>query len=521
MDAALLAGGLLVGLVLGLGVALLVHRRQLSSSFVLAQEQSKKILEEARKESENIAREAMAEAKRESQRRRQVFENEAKQRRQEISKLENKLKDRERNLDKKLEILDKREAELEGMGRSLKGDEQRYRALQAEAQASLEESRRTLQNIAKMSPEEARRELMKSIEVDARRQAQENVRKIEAEARQEAELRARSVVSLAVQRIASEHVNDTTVTVVSLPSDEMKGRIIGREGRNIRALEQAAGIDLIIDDTPEAVIVSSFNPVRREVAKIALGRLIADGRIHPARIEETVRKVEADFKGICREQGEQAAFDVGLTDVHPELIQLLGNLRYRSTGNQPVLQHSVEVARIAGIMASELGLNVKVARRCGLLHDVGKAADQEVDGHHAVLGADLCKKYGEADVVVDAIRLHHADDLNLASPYAVVLHAANLLSENRPGARMEQMEAFVTRLDDMERLVRSFAGIETAYVMQAGRDVRALVTPTIEGDQGVIDLSNEIASRLRKELTFPGQVRVTVVRESKSVEFAK
>jgi ribonuclease Y len=301
----------------------------------------------------------------------------------------------------------------------------------------------------------------------------------------------------------------------------MKGRIIGREGRNIRAIEQATGVDLIIDDTPEAIIISCFNPVRREVAKMSIDRLIADGRIHPARIEETVKRVEEEFDQILLDTGEQASFDIGITDLPSELLRPLGRLKYRTCGQQTVLQHSIEVAHICGIMASEMGLNVKKAKRCGLLHDIGKAVDQESEGHHAQIGADLCTKYNEAADVVDAIRLHHQEHLNQASPYAVVLHAANILSGARPGARKELLETYVKRLEEMEKVIMGFNGIGQVYVLQAGREVRALVTPSGVSDQEVIALSNDIASKLRSELTFPGQVRVTVVRESKFVEYAK
>jgi ribonuclease Y len=463
----------------------------------------------------------MAEAKDESRKRRTQFEEESKNRRAEIAKLENKIKQREQTLEKKLEVLDKRETELEALGQKLQREEQSYQRLTLECTETLEHARRTLQNIAKMSADEAKRELIKSLEDEARKEARERLRQIEEQMRQEPEERARSVVSLAVQRVAGEYVSDSTITVVSLPSDDMKGRIIGREGRNIRSIEQATGVDLIIDDTPEAVIISCFNPIRREIAKITLERLIADGRIHPARIDETAKRVATEFDTIIRENGEQAAFDVGITDLHPELIKALGKLRYRAAGTQTVLQHAVETAHICGIMAAEMGLNVKRAKRCGLLHDVGKSIDQETEGHHSQLGADLCAKYDEAAEVVDAIRLHHAEDMTQASPYAVVLHTANVLSARRPGARREVMETYLTRLGEMEKLVKDFDGIEDAYVMQAGNEVRAMVRPSGVSDHQVNDLANDIASKLRQEMTFPGQVRVTVVRESRAMDFAK
>jgi ribonuclease Y len=328
-------------------------------------------------------------------------------------------------------------------------------------------------------------------------------------------------VSLAVQRISGEYVSDSTITVVALPSEDLKGRIIGREGRNIRAIEQATGVDLIIDDTPEAVIISCFNPVRREIAKLTIERLIGDGRIHPARIEETVKRVMSEFDLVIREQGEQASFDTGITDLHPELVMALGKLKYRTAGQQSVLQHSIETAHICGIIAGEMGLNVKKAKRCGLLHDIGKAVDQETEGHHSDIGADFCQRYQESSEVVEAIRLHHQEDLNNATPYAVVLYAANSLSANRPGARKEILETYVKRLADMEKVVRDFGGINEAFVIQAGREVHAIVNPMQVNDQQVIDLSSSIAHKMRQELTFPGQVRVTVIRESKFVDYAK
>ena len=510
--------GLLFGLLV---LGMFLHKKKLESAFQKSEIEAKKLREEARRESDELVKTALKEAKDESRVRRTAFEEESKNRRAEISKLENKIKQREQSLEKKLEIVEKREGELTGLEQKLQRDEQNYQRLTLECTDMVEKSRKTLQNIAKMSQDEAKRELMRSLEDEVRKEAREKLRLIEEQARKEADERARSVVSLAVQRVAGEYVSDSTISVVSLPSDDMKGRIIGREGRNIRAIEQATGVDLIIDDTPEAVIISCFNPIRREIAKITLERLIGDGRIHPARIEETAKRVTAEFDSIIRENGEQAAFDVGITDLHPELIKLLGKLKYKATGMQTVLQHAVETAHICGIMAGEMGLNIKRAKRCGLLHDVGKSVDQDTEGHHSQLGADLATKYDEAAEVVEAIRLHHADEMQQASPYAVILHTANQLSARRPGARREVMETYLTRLEDMEKLVKDFKGIQDAYVMQAGNEVRAMVTPHGVTDREVTDLANDIASKLRQEITFPGQVRVTVVRESWAADIAK
>lgn len=522
MDMAIGSLVVVVGVLIGLFVVgVFLHKKKLAEAFKVAEGESKKVREEARREADDIVKQAMQEAKNESRKSRTVFEEDAKNRRAEMQKLENKVKQREQQLEKKLEVVEKRELEIQTLEQKLQKEEKSYQALTAETTDALDRARKTLQNIAKMSPEEAKRELMKSLEDEVKKEAREKLRQIEDQMRKESEERARSVVSLAVQRVAGEYVSDSTITVVGLPSDDMKGRIIGREGRNIRAIEQATGVDLIIDDTPEAVIISCFNPIRREIAKITLERLIGDGRIHPARIDETAKRVTSEFDSIIRENGEQAAFDVGITDLHPELIKLLGRLKYRSTGLQTVLQHAVETAHICGIMAGEMGLNIKRAKRCGILHDIGKAIDQETEGHHQQIGADLAAKYDESEIVVEAIRLHHHDDMAQASAYAVVLHTANQLSARRPGARREVMETYLTRLSDMEKLVKDFKGIEDAYVMQAGNEVRALVTPSGISDREVGDLANDIASKLRQEITFPGQVRVTVVRENRASELAK
>lgn len=509
--------GFLVGL-LFLGVFL--HKKQLSAAFIRAQNESKKILEEARREADRLVKSALHEAKEESRRRRKEFEEESKRRKAEINKLEKKIKLREQTIEKRIASIEQREENAQKLEQQLQKEEKRQLRLLAECELAIERNQQALQKIANMSIAEARQELMNTLQEEAKKEAQEQIRQIEEQTRKDASKKATEIVSLAVQRMAGEFVNDSTIAVVALPSEEMKGRIIGREGRNIRAIEQATGVDLIIDDTPEAVIVSCFNPIRREIAKLTLDRLIADGRIHPARIEETAKRVESEFGGIIREYGEQAAFDLGITDLHPEVLSLLGKLRFRSTGLQSILQHSIETAHICGMMAGELGLNVKKAKRAGLLHDIGKAVDQEIEGHHADISAELCRKYGEHADVVEAIKMHHAEDLLHASPLAVILGAANTLSANRPGARKEILEGYIKRLKGMEDIVLKFPGIESAYVLQAGREVRALVSPEGVEDEEVSNLADEIAHTIRKELTFPGQVRITVLRESKYVEFA-
>ena len=511
---------ILVGLVLGFIIGAPLHRKRLLATFKQAESGAEQIISDAQKERDRIIQEASNEVKNESKQRRTQFEAELNKRRGELAKLETKMTQREQALEKKLTTLDKKEADLEKMTNHINREEIRYKKLIDDSEKSLEQTRKTLESVANLSQEEARRQLIKSMESDAKKAAAEIIKKIEEDAKLEGEKRAQSTVSLAVQRVSSDYVNDSTVTVVTLPTDEMKGRIIGREGRNIRAIEQATGVDLIIDDTPEAVIISCFNPIRREIAKIALERLIADGRIHPARIDETVKRVETDFDQIIIENGEQAAFDTGITDIHPELIRYLGKLKYRTAGMQTVLQHCVEVAHICGIMANEMGIDVKRAKRAGLLHDIGKAVDQEVEGHHSAIGAELLKKFNENPEIIEAVLNHHSEDLSFASPLTVILYTSNVLSANRPGARKEVLETYVKRLENIENMVKSFAGIDSCFVIQAGREIRAMVTPNVS-DQDVMSLSNDIAFKLRKEMSFPGQVRVTVLRESRSVEYAK
>lgn len=515
----------LVACLVGAGVAFLVgvvaNRKKLQNTYEQAQSDSKKLLEAARAEADQIVKDALREAKDEHRKRRQVFEQEAKQKKSETLKLDQKLKTRERNLEKKLELLDKREAELEQTEDKLRDNEKRYKQQIRENERLIEKSQEDLERIANLSREEAKRELIAALEGEAQKEAQSSIRAIEEQARRDAEERSRGIISLAVQRVSGEFVNDSTVSVVALPSEEMKGRIIGREGRNIRTIEQVTGVDLIIDDTPEAVILSCFNPIRREIAKITLERLIADGRIHPARIEETAKRVETEFDQILQDGGEQAALEVGIADLHPELILLLGKLRYRSTNQQSVLKHCIETAQIAGVIAGEFSVNPKLAKRAGLLHDIGKAIDHEYEGPHDKVGASVCSKFGESAEVCEAVEHHHAESLTQVGLLAVIIHAANRLSGQRPGARKEVIESYINRLGDMEALVKTYDGVASAFVLQAGREVRAMVKPDLMSDQAASDLSQEIASRLRSELTLPGQVRVTVVRESKATEIAQ
>lgn len=511
----------IIGLIIGAVFFAFLNKKKLSAAFENAQIESKHILDDARKEADALIKSSLNEAKDDARKRRKQFEEEAKRKRGEYQKLEQKLRQKEQAIEQRVDDINSRERLMEEKERKLYSEEKKYLRKIAEAEVNIEKVQKTLEKVANMSADQAKKQLLESLEEQAKKEAQRTIRQIEADTKKESAKKAQSIISLAVQRLAGEYVNDSTISVVSLPSEEMKGRIIGREGRNIRAIEQSTGVDLIIDDTPEAVIISCFNPIRREIAKTSLERLIADGRIHPARIEETAERVTEEFNQILTEHGEQAAFDVAITDLHPEMLNYLGKLKYKTAGLQSILQHSVETARICGMIASELGINTKKAKRAGLLHDIGKAVDQEAEGHHAVLGAQLCEKYGEHADIVEAIRLHHEEDLTLSTPLTICLSAGNALSEARPGARKEVLETYIKRLDDMEGIVKGFEGIDEAFVLQAGREVRALVSPENLSDEEIVDLSNSIASTLRNELTFPGQVRISVLRESKYVDFAK
>ncbi len=513
---------ILMGLFIGLFIfGVYANKKRLAATFEAAQKESARLMEEARKESDRIVRNAIREAKEENQNRRKRLDQEHRQKQTDIQKIEQKLKAREGALEKKLLHIEKKEKEIEKIEENLESEEAKYRGLMKQAEQTINETRHVLEATANMSSDEAKKHLLKIMEEKAREEIKEKLTNIEEEMKKEAEIKAQSIVSLAAQRVASEYVNDSTISVVSLPSEDMKGRIIGREGRNIRAIEQATGVDLIIDDTPEAVIISCFNPIRREIAKIALEKLIADGRIHPARIEETVQRVTEDFDVTIREAGEQAALDLGITDLAPDLIFQLGKLRFKVTGGHSVLQHSVETARICSIMAAELGMPQRKAKRAGLLHDIGKAVEHDVEGHHADIGANLCEKIGEDPQIVKAIRAHHSEETAELDSLSVILHAANYLSEQRPGARKDALESYIKRLDDMESLVKQNDKIDQVFVMQSGKEIRAIVTSTNARDDDIIHLANDVASRLRKEMSFPGQIRVSVTRDNKFMDFAK
>ncbi len=509
--------GFLIGLI---GFGFLLHRRKITQAVETAKLESQKLIEKTHKEADRIIKSALQESKEDAKKRRRTFEEEAKKRRSEINKLEQQYKNKEREVSEMQDAMLRREKKARELEQKLILDEKNNLKLKAEYELSIEKNQKVLEKLSHMSAFEAKKKLMETLEQVAKRESFKEIKRIEQEARNEGMKKARTIISLAVQKLASDYVNDSSVTVVQLPGEEMKGRIIGREGRNIRAIEQCIGVDLIIDDTPEAVIISSFNPIRREVAKLTIEKLIADGRIHPARIEETSKRVESELDITIKEYGDQAAFDVGVTDLHPSLLSLLGKLRFRSVGMQSILQHSVETANICGIIAGELGLDVKKAKRAGLLHDIGKAIDEETEGDHATIGANICKQYEEDEEIVTAIALHHTDQLKSVSPLAVILGAANTLSSNRPGARKELLASYIKRLERMESLILSFPNVTTAYVLQSGREVRVLVEPTEMTDYDVQELTDAIAKKLRQELTFPGQVRITTIKENKQIEFA-
>ncbi len=510
----------LAGIVAGAVIGVIVRKKVVENRLDSAEEYSRKVMLEASKQAETIRKEAQLQAKDKLYQMKLDFEEETKSRRKELQNQERRLFQKEEALEKKTEHLEQRESATAKSEALLADRQNDFKRKEEELKAVIEQERRKLERIAGISAAEAKEMLVSSMELEARHEASKLIKKIETETREISNRKAQEILGLAVKRYAGDYVAEESVSVVNLPNDEMKGRIIGREGRNIRALEAATGIDLIIDDTPEAVVLSGFNPVRREVAKVALERLIEDGRIHPARIEEVVERATREIEANIREAGEQATFDVGLHGIHPELIKLIGRLRYRSSYAQNVLQHSIEVAFLCGVMAAELGLDEKRAKRIGLLHDIGKAVDHEVEGAHATIGADLTKKYGESDEVVHAIAAHH-EDIAAQSVYDVIIQAADTLSGARPGARREMFESYVKRLEDMEEIANSFKGVSKSYAMQAGRELRIMVESDKVDDFESTMICKEIAKKIEKDLSYPGQIKVTVIRETRAIEYAK
>jgi len=503
----------IIGIILGVGCGYFIRKYLAEAKIASAEEAAKKIVKEAEEKSQSLKKEKILEAKEEVHRLRSEFEKETKERRQELQKLERRMLQKEEALDKKTSFLEKKEEEF-------KGKEAETAAVQEKLDQVYKQQLTELEKISGMSSEEAKDLLLTRVREEIQHEIAQMIKDIESQAREDAEKKARDIITQAIQRCAADHVSESTVSVVNLPNDEMKGRIIGREGRNIRTLETLTGIDLIIDDTPEAVILSGFDPIRREVARIALEKLISDGRIHPARIEEMVDKAQQEVDVQVREEGEQAAFEVGVHNLHPELIKMLGRLRFRTSYGQNVLKHSIEVAHLAGIMASELGLDVKMAKRAGLLHDLGKALDHETEGPHVVNGAELVKKHRESAEITNAVAAHHGD-FEPQTMEAVLIQAADAISAARPGARRETLEAYIKRLEKLEEIADSFDGVEKAYAIQAGREIRIMVKPEKIDDLAATKVARDIVKKIEGELEYPGQIKVTVIRETRAVEYAR
>ena len=513
-------GIFVVGILLGLLMGFWTRKRVVERQYDSIRNYSKKIINEAHKRAKALKKDAAIRAKDTLYQMKLEFDRESKEKKEQMAIQEKRLFHKEENLDKKIEQYEQKEKKLFRKEKDFEAIEEDMKAKQAQLEEMVATQRKELERVAGLSSDEAKALLIGSLEEDAKADAAKLMRRIENETREAAQRKAQEILGLAIKRYAGDYVAEKTVSVVSLPNEEMKGRIIGREGRNIRAIEAATGIDVIIDDTPEAVILSGFNPVRREVAKIALERLIDDGRIHPARIEEMVDKVNKEVEAGIKEAGEQAAFDLGVHGMDPEIIKLVGRLKYRTSFAQNVFLHSIEVGFLCGVMASELGLNVKQAKRAGLLHDIGKAVDHEVEGPHALIGAELAKKYNEAPQVIHAIAAHH-EEVAPESVLAVLVQAADTLSGARPGARQEMLESYVKRLDDLEKIATSFAGVTKSYAIQAGREIRIMVEGKIVGDDQSFVLCRDIAKKIEKELTYPGQIKVTVIRETRAVEYAR
>ncbi|MBQ7224528.1 MAG: ribonuclease Y [Clostridia bacterium] len=525
----LFSSGASVGLTVGIGIGALVigavigyfvNHSVTNKTIGNAKQTATQMINDAISKAKTLEKEAILESRETIHKERLEFDKEVKDRRTELQRAEQRIQQKEETLDKKEAALDKKSDSVENFKKELAERDKKLTEKQAQVDAAHDTMISELEKISQMTKDEAKTMLVASIEDEAKRDAAKMVREIEAQAKDEADKKAKDIVSVAVQRCAVDHSAEITVSVVNLPNDDMKGRIIGREGRNIRALENATGIDLIIDDTPEAVVLSGFDPVRREVARITLEKLIADGRIHPARIEEMVEKTRKELDAQIKETGESAMFEAGVFGLHPDIIKLLGRLKYRTSYGQNVLRHSIEVSHLAGTLAAELGANVELAKRAGLLHDIGKAVDHEVEGTHITIGADLAKKFKENKDVIHCIAAHH-NDIEPQSVEAVLVQCADAISGSRPGARRESLENYVKRLEKLESIANSHPGVEKSFAIQAGREVRIMVKPEMVDDAGTIFLAKEVAKQIESEMDYPGQIKVNVVREMRSVEYAK
>jgi ribonuclease Y len=519
---AILAG--LLGLVLG-AIAMLLYKKTMDQKTKKSAEiEAERIINRARSESQKIDKDAKQKAKDFEVRARKNAEQDIQKQKQKLKQEEQQLQDRESKLEKELNNkeadLEQRMQELEARDEKIKISEKRLSELDNEAQKRIQQMQQRLEQLAGMSASEAKRELTQALEDEARSEASKRALQIEEEAKADADKKAKRIISLAISRFASEYTSERTVSVINLPNEDMKGKIIGREGRNIRALEAACGVDLIVDETPEAVVISSFDPVRREVARSALQKLMEDGRVHPARIEEVIEKTKKEIFKMMKEEGEKSCLELGLVGLHPELVKAIGGLKYRHTLSQNVLQHSVEVGHLAGLMAGELGIDVKKARRAGLLHDIGKGLDHTIEGSHATIGAEFIKKHGETEEIAHAVRAHH-DDERPETPLAFIVAAANALSNSRPGARRQNMDAYIRRMEDMESIGNSFDGVLRTYAVQTGKELRVLVESSRVTDDQASMLSYDIARKIERELSYPGQIKITVVRETRVVEMAR
>ena len=505
--------GIVIGLVIAFPLGVLYRKKVAEKEIASAEEEAKRIINESIKSAESKKREALVEAKEEILKARNEYEKEVKERRSDLQKQERRLQQKEENLDRKTENIEKKE---ETLARKLSELEDAREEVATLKRSEME----VLERISGFTAEEAKNYIISQLEQEVTHESAMKLKEIEAHYKEEADNIARELISGAIQRCAADHVAEATVSVVPLPNDEMKGRIIGREGRNIRTLETMTGVDLIIDDTPEAITLSSFEPVRREVARIALEKLIADGRIHPARIEEMIEKARREVDATIKQEGERAVIEAGVNGIHPELVKLLGRLRYRTSYGQNVLNHSLEVAYLSGVIASELGLDPTIARRAGLLHDIGKALDHEIEGSHVDIGVDVARKYKESETVIHAIQAHHGD-VEAKTVIACIVQAADAISAARPGARRENLENYIKRLEKLEEVASSFEGVERCYAIQAGREIRIMVKPDVISDDKMVLLARDICKKIESDLEYPGQIKVNIIRESRAIEYAK